>query len=134
MRRKRKRMPAKDQPYDGVAIDRRRNRLTELRVDEPRFRSRPQIEKQKAVLETRPEIGYGSSRDQRQLARAEAVQNAGFTRRISQRLSPLCRHEYEPQRVEIRQFPARAVAFPIIRIPLQHDLLARLVLPQTERT
>src|ERR1700675_5076632 len=138
-----------DQAHDGLAIHRRRDRLTELQIAKPRLLARSfaellptevvQVEHQEVVLQAGPyirqlrtEAGF-LTRKEVVVLRAEPADDVGLTRLEAHHLRILRAHEQENQFVKVWQPLVLLVNFPVIRIAFHNDSLSRYVLLEPER-
>ena len=144
----RRRAPGINEPHDPLAINRRRNGLPETQILKPRLFLRNirqilraeivQIEKKKIVFEPRAQIvkmialRQLLSLQHREIVRAETAEHVRLSRLKSDHLRVFARNKREDNLIEIGKPNARAIRFPIIRIPLQHHALPGNVLLQPE--
>src|SRR6266446_8937039 len=138
-----------DQAHDGLAINRCRDRLTELQIAKPSLLAGNfiellptevvQVEYQEVVFQAGPYIRQLRSdagfltRKQVVVLRAEPADNVGLPRLESHHLRILRAHEQEYEFVQVWQPLVLLVDFPVIRIAFYNDPLPRHVLLEAER-
>src|SRR6202140_3903137 len=138
-----------DQAHDRLAVDRRRDGLTELQIAKPGLLAGNftellptevvQVEQQEVIFQAGPYIrqlrtdaGF-LTRKQVVVLRTEPADDVGLTRLEAHHLRVLRAHEQEYEFVEVWQPLILLVNFPVVRIAFHNDSLPRHVLLEPER-